>query len=315
MNTQPQLTGALSGLKILQPADLPQFKAALSAGQQQGFGYYFPYLLSYQRADRSAILYEYTAGSICVYRWRNKAQTQRLDLQLAPAPMQADAVQHCLQRANDFNTDYSAKILKIDAKDAPSIQRMDGLKLRPRKSQYLYAPSHFSDISSRPFRTLRRNIARARQHPLEIRPYQHTDLAGCQALLDKWQRYHRAHFDSRGGVATSRRILHQTSNFNAPDLIGEVIEIEGRIVAFSFGGEIRPGAAAFLEAKSDFEITGLSYLQRYSFMSKLTAYDTINDGPDVGRSGLARLKNSLRPCAWHEEFQARQTRATSRGTG
>ena len=92
----------------------------------------------------------------------------------------------------------------------------------------------------------------------------------------------------------------------APTLEGEVILLDGDVIAFSLGGELRPGLGIFAEAKSDHGYSGLSVYQRYRFMSTRSHWTLINDGPDVGREGLAQLKNRLRPVGFHQEYSARQ---------
>lgn len=56
----------------------------------------------------------------------------------------------------------------------------------------------------------------------------------------------------------------------------------------------------------DAGLPGLSYYQRHHFLLTLggQGIETVNDGPDVGRAGLAQLKNSLRPVAMHTEYRA-----------
>ena len=82
--------------------------------------------------------------------------------------------------------------------------------------------------------------------------------------------------------------------------------LNGRLSAFAFGGEIRPGVGCFFEAKADTEVAGLSYFQRYSFLEKLQEFQVVNDGSDVGRAGLRQLKNSLRPVEMQVEYRATQ---------
>ncbi len=53
--TFPPLSGALEGLRLLEPTGLPRYKAAVERGEQLGFGYYCAYLLTNDfNGDRSA---------------------------------------------------------------------------------------------------------------------------------------------------------------------------------------------------------------------------------------------------------------------
>ena len=179
--------------------------------------------------------------------------------------------------------------------------------MRERRSQYLYAPDAFADISGRKFRTMRRNMSKVVSlGNVEVLPYAEEHTEPCLQLLKKWRKHHRDTHGTMGGVGTTRRIINLAGKFRSPDIHGEVITIDNTLVGFAFGGEIRPGVGAFLEAKCDFNIQGLSYFQRFNFMSKLNHFELVNDGSDVGREGLRQLKNSLRPVDMHTEYRAWQ---------
>ena len=112
---QLEFAGALDGLKSLEVSDLPRYKRAVEAGQQLGWGYYFPYLLS-RNGKNSAVLVAEDAGSMCVFLWRLRDGVPKLDLLVAPTPMNVPVLERCLERANDFNGDLSARVLRVDAK-------------------------------------------------------------------------------------------------------------------------------------------------------------------------------------------------------
>ncbi|MBW2422300.1 MAG: DUF2156 domain-containing protein [Deltaproteobacteria bacterium] len=305
-----QLTGALDGLKVLDLSDLSRYKLAVDKGQQAGWGYYFPNLLTYNRPGRGAALIAEDGDSVCVYRWVRRNSGPRLDLLLAPTPMDARVLQRSLERANDFNGDFSARVLRLDAKDAAAAASLSDLHIREHKSQYLYSPQSFADISGRKYRTLRRNVQGVEALPdVEVLPYSELHAEGCRELLRRWSRRHRATHGTQGGVGTTGRALELPEKFTELDLRGEVVLIDGRLAAFAFGGEIRPGMGAFLDAKCDIEVQGLSYFHRYSFLSKLRHFELVNDGSDVGREGLRQLKNSLRPVGMHTEYRGTQLRA------
>ncbi len=305
-----EFDGALVGLHEISSNDLEKYKNAVELGLQNGFGYCFAGLLAYGQVNRNIVLLSEDEGSVCVFRLAVDNHKQRLDLLLAPAPMNVRVLKRCLERANEFNGDNSARILKIDEKDADAVSSIPALRVKTRKSQYLYAPENFKSLSGNKFRNVRRYVNKVQSlDGLEVLPYSEAYEEACIDLLRKWRTHHREAHGTKGGVGKTRRIIKSTALVQAPDLQGEVILIKNVVVGFAFGGEIRRGHAAFLEAKCDHTVPGLSYFQRYSFMSKLTHCQIINDGPDVGRAGLAQLKNSLRPVTMHIEYQAGQRSA------
>ena len=85
-----------------------------------------------------------------------------------------------------------------------------------------------------------------------------------------------------------------------------VVLVNGRVSAFAFGGEIRPGLGCSFDRRSDPEIRGLSYFSLRSFLLKLQDFDVVNDGSDAGRDGLRQIKDSFRPIEMHAEYRATQ---------
>ena len=306
--TEPQLTGALAGLKLLDSGDLSRYKHAVEAGEQNGWAYFFPSLMAFNRQGRSAILLAEDEGSMCVFRWTRRKSRQKLEIMLAPTPMNPAVLQRCIERVNEFNGDRSARVLRLDEKDVDAVAAVPGLIVRERKSQFLFAPETYADLGGRKFRTIRRNVTRIEALPgIEVVPFNSGHLDACQEMLRRWGKQHREAHGTAGGVGTSRRSINLSQILSAPDLFGEVVMIDGKLVAYAFGGEIRPGVGAFFDAKCEMEPQGLSFFHRYSFLSKQRQFDIINDGSDVGREGLRQLKNSLRPVGTHIEYRATQS--------
>ncbi len=305
--TVPQLSGALDGLKPLEISDLPRYKHAVENGQQMGWGYYFPYLLTYNRPERSAALLAEEDGSMCIFIWRQTESGPRLDLALAPTPMNVSVLERCLERANDFNGDYSARVLRIDAKDVDAVSSVRQLRVKQRRMQYLYAPKTYTELGGRKYQTIRRNVVRVEALPeIEVVPYTVSHAEACRELLRRWRRRHRQTSTTTGAVGMSRRGIELAGILSEKDLRGEVVLIDGRVSAFAFGGEIRPGLACSFDRRCDPDVRGLSYFHLRSFLLKLLDFEVVNDGSDAGRSGLRQLKDSFRPIDMHAEYRATQ---------
>jgi hypothetical protein len=301
------VTGACEGLEILDLPDLPRWKSALERGRESGYGCYFPFILAHQRPRRSTLLIAEDAGCLCVFIRRDRKRGSHLDLFLNPIPMDVGVARRCLDRANDFNRDRSARILRIDGNDAALAARVPGLSVRERRKQYLFAPHAYADLRGGKYETLRRHLARLRRLPdLEVVPWSDRFAGDCRALLLRWSERHRNTFGTSGGAGTSSRELDLADVLSAPDLTGEVVLLGGRLVAYCLGGEIRPGLGCFLDAKSDLDVAGLGYFQRYSFYTSHSEFDRINDGSDARRAGIRQLKDSLRPAAMHLEYSGEQ---------
>lgn len=312
----PHLSGALDGLKVLETSDLPRYKKAVENGQQMGWGYYFPYLLSYNRPQRSAALLAEEDGSMCIFIWHQTDSRTRLDLAVAPTPINVTVLHRCLERANDYNGDSSARVLRIDAKDVDAVSSVRHLRVRRRRMQYLYAPRTYTDLGGRKYQTIRRNVGRVESMPdVEVVPYAASHAEACQELLRRWRRRHRQTSVTKGAIGMSRRGIELTRILSDNDLRGEVVLVNGRLSAFAFGGEIRPGLGCSFDRRSDPEVRGLSYFSFRSLLLKLQDFDVVNDGSDAGRSGLRQLKDSFRPIGMHEEYRATQLKPGARLSG
>lgn len=303
----PRLAGALAGLGLLAERDLERYRAALQAGRQQGWGYYFPYLLSHNRPGRSAALWAEDGGSLCVFLWSLRRGRPHLDVYLAPLPMSAAVLSRCIERANDYNGDRSARVMRIDAGDAAAVGAVAGLTVRQRRLQYVYAPSSYGALRGKKFYTMRRHVAQVEAlADVEVVPYTPALADGCRDLLRRWRRHYSSLHASAGGTGTSKRAIELASRLPESALRGEVVLLDGRVAAFAFGGEIRPGVASIFDTRSDNGVRGLAYFHRYRFLSALVDYARVNDGSDTGRGGLRQFKDSFRPVEMLPEFRAAQ---------
>jgi hypothetical protein len=300
------LDAAPAGLRIAQPDDRDRYKAAVEAGKQMGWGYYFPYLLAHDKPGRQAMLLDEDGGSVCVYRWQTDGARSRLDLYLPPIPLDVGALRRCLERANDFNGDRSARVVRIDAKDTAAMSELP-LRIRERRQQYVFAPRTYADLSGTRCYTIRRKVALVERLPdVAVAPFAPAHADACRALLERWRSAHRQAHGTAGGAGVSRRMIDLAGTLPESDLRGEVVHVDGRLVSFAFGGEIRRGLASSVDRKCDNEVRGLSSFHFRSFLLGLRDFDLVNDGSDAGRPGLRQLKESFRPVEMHAEHQATQ---------
>ena len=302
-----ELEGSLSGLSQLSLADLPRYKEAVTAGEQQGWGYYFPYLLARHRPGRSAVLVGEESGSLCLFAWTVKDGRPRVDVYLAPTPIHPAALRRCLERANEFNGDRSARVLRIDAKDAPVVEEVPGLVVRRRRLQYVFAPGDYVDLGGTRYRTVRRKVNLLEGRPeVEVQPFTKEHVPACHQLLRRWKADHRETHGTAGGAGGSRRAIDLVGSLPERDLRGEVVLLDGELAGFALGGEIRPGLGCAYEKKCDNDVRGLTFFQFRSLLLSLRGFDRINDGSDTGREGLRQFKDSFRPVEMHAEYRATQ---------
>ena len=305
----PELRHALAGLKVLEAADFDRYRDALEAGRPMSWSYYFPLLLTKNKPGKSALLWEDDGGSICLYRWLLRRSRPRLDLYAAPLPLRPSTLARCFERINEFNGDRSGRCSRIDAEDAEVVSGMPGVRTARRKSQYLFAPADYAELAGKRFHTVRRNVQQVEKLPdVEVRPIRASDARSCHDLLLRWRAAHRAQHGGAGGFGLSKRAIDLVGVLPERLLRGEVVVIDGRLAAFSLGGELRPGLGCSFERKCDNGFRGLSFFQLRSLLLSLREYQLVNDGSDAGRPGLRQLKDSFRPVGMHVEYSAIQER-------
>ena len=220
--------------------------------------------------------------------------------------MDPGVLRRCIERANDFNRDRSARVLHIDDADQKAVAAAE-LSVVFRKEQYVFEPGCYFDLSGKSLSTVRRQFSRVAKLPdIEVRPYSQSDADDCQKLLAWWKSEHRRVHKTRGGVGTSRRLLELTAQLPNHVLGGQVVALDGKIVAFSLGGALRPGFACSIERKCINDVAGLGFFQFRHFLLGLEDFELVNDGSDADRPGLRQFKRSFRPVAMHKEFRARQ---------
>jgi hypothetical protein len=282
------------------------FAKSIESGKPTGSSYYYPGLLAYQRKNRRIILMDTDEGSVCIYRWQVKDGKPRLDLYLAPNPMNTAVLHRCLERANDFNADISARILRIDEKDVEAVTGA-GYRVHKRRQQYLFTPNYYADLSGSNLRTIRRNVANIDQMKnFEVRQYQQDDAEACTTLLKRWTHEHRKKQQTSGGYGYASRVIKLVGKLPEHVLTGQVVLKDGELVGYSFGGRIHSDLACYYDVKCDSQIRGLAYFLRRSFLLHMKEYPLVNDGSDGGRAGLQQIKQSFRPVAMHQEYQGHQ---------
>jgi hypothetical protein len=306
MQTAQTDSSVLDGLKRASIDDYADYSTALESSRPKGSSYYLPGLLAYQRPGRREILIEEDEGSICIYRWESKQGRSRLDVYLAPTPMNSAVLQRCIERSNEYNQDRSARILRIDADAASAVSSL-GLKVRKRREQYLFTPKKYSDLAGKELYTIRRNYSRIdKLNDVRVETFSPAHAENCHALLNRWRAEHRERHGSAGGYGSSKRIIDLAGKLPESALTGQVVLIEDRLVAFSFGGNIHSGMACSFERKCENQFNGLTYFQLRNFLLHLDSYSIVNDGSDAGRPGLKQLKDSFRPLEMHAEYRGYQ---------
>lgn len=297
-------TGNQAGLSKFVMADQQTFFSAMAECKQKSWLYFFPFLHSFSLAPNQSLLWERANNSICIYMLRSVSNVPRLRLYLPPFPFSSTALKSAEDRQRNFNGDSHIEIVWAEQCVGPELMQR-GYRMQYRESEYIYDGNLVRASAGGDFERLRRYVNRARRTPgLTIRNYGADDQAACLDLLARWRRQRTEQGINIDGYGYTRRCVENALEFKNGILRGEVIIVNEKLVAFSFGGLIRPNVESIFITISDHEFPGLGYLQRHSFM--LSAPDTkfFNNSSDADRSGLEQVKSSFRAVEINHLYRA-----------
>ena len=302
MLTVPDDLDELSRISL---SDQKTFVGAATASDQRSWLYYFPFLYGFAQGATQTLLWEVFDGAICLYYLRLREEVLYLDLFLPPYPFSAKALKHAQGRLRAFNERKTTRIMWVDDAQKDAVGEC-GFDFRAVEAEYIYDSEPIRAANGPEFYRLRRNLSKARRIPaLDIREYRETDVEPCLELLKAWRRHLQNDRDIEvSGFTYMRSCVEDALAFADGIIKGEVITINDRICAFSFGGGITPAYGSLYVAISDHGVTGLGYLQRHHLMMKLDGVRYFNDSSDVGRSGLADVKKSFNPIAMNTLYRA-----------
>jgi hypothetical protein len=293
-----------AGLSRLVIDDQETFVSAMIECRQKSWLYYFPFLYSFALGSAQTLLWEKVNGSICIYMLRPVNNVPRLRLYLPPFPMGCDALKSAEDRQRDFNGDSNCKIVWAEQSAGPELMQQ-GYRMEYRESEYIYDGNLVRTSAGGDFERLRRYVNRARRTPgLIIRKFTQDDQAACLDLLVRWRRLRTEQGINIDGYGYTRRCIENADKFKNGLLRGEVIIVNEKLVAFSFGGKITPNIESIFITISDHEVPGLGYLQRHSFMSNAPDTKFFNDSSDADRSGLEQVKSSFRAIEMNHLYRA-----------
>lgn len=292
------------GLSQLAMSDQETFVSAMADCKQKSWLYFFPFLQSFSLSPNQKLLWEKVSGSICIYMLRSINDVPRLRLYLPPFPFSVEALKSAEDRQRSFNADGNCEIVWAEQLVGPELMRL-GYRMQYRESEYIYDGDLVRASIGGEFERLRRYVNRARRTPgLTIRNYEQGDQAACLDLLVRWRRERTSQGINIDGYGYTRRCVENAFEFKDGLLRGEVIIVNEKLVAFSFGGLISPNIESIFLTISDHEFPGLGYLQRHSFMSNAPSTKLFNDSSDADRSGLEQVKSSFRPVEMNHLYRA-----------
>ncbi len=262
--------------------------------------YFPPFLCAFSLAPNRIVCVDEIAGSTCLFVQRPEG----VDLLLPPVPCDADTLKRVIDKLASHQGGRLPRILWLDACDAKYVDTGQ-FALRDKDAEYVYDPAQIVAARGRRFRDVRKRVRRfERAHESRFRVLTAWDVPDCFALLKYWRRRQGRRHPFLLDWGYTRAALEQFHFWSEDVLWGWCVEVAGQIEAFALSGKMQSDLAHFFVAKTNPDLSDLSYFLRWRVYGELSAYRRVNDAGDLGLSGLRQFKQKFRPVDQRRVFSA-----------
>ncbi|TLY24481.1 MAG: DUF2156 domain-containing protein [Nitrospirae bacterium] len=287
-------------------ADRPRFEDALAAHAVSGdplAAYSFPFHLVWQGLLR----YEWTEleGHLCLFACNQDGSF------LALPPIGPDPCGPAMAKAFELLSKRNRTPALTRIENAPESLaarcREKGYRVAPKGPDYVYRRAELVALRGNRYKSQRvaYNHCVAHAHLL-YRPFRPDDAGACLALFQQWRQ--GVKYDGASDLAThlaaDAEHAHRNGLTHAADsgLIGRVVEVEGRIAAYTFGYPLNATTFCILFEIADRHVKGLGAYIFREFCRELESYELINTMDDSGVEGLRRAKFTYHPLRLVESY-------------
>ncbi|MBR6437576.1 MAG: DUF2156 domain-containing protein [Bacteroidales bacterium] len=171
------------------------------------------------------------------------------------------------------------------------------ISVEPIRNQYdyIYRRTDLATLHGKHLNAKRNHIHRFRaEHPdFEYRPLTPELFDECRRLTEIWQEDKNVNVS----ITAERRVMETIfSNWDALDMIGGSIFVDGRMVAFTYGAAVTKDTFDVCVEKADRHVEGAFAIINQQFAEHLPEqYIYFNREEDMGIPGLRQAKLSYHP--------------------
>ena len=225
------------------------------------------------------------------------------------------------------------EILEQANREAAGVSRIEGIEesalplfgetgfsIERSESEYLYSLSALAGLRGDDYRSQRWAINRcAKSIPFRIRPFERADLVPSLQLYTRWA----IHRQKTAGGAAERRLLRDSLFYHRRlmmdhermGLWGRVLESEGRVLAYTFGGPVSADTFCVFAEIADRRVPGLAQtlFRELCREAEKEGFRWLNAMGDSGLPALRRAKLAYRPAKELPVFTAAKKQMELRG--
>lgn len=175
-------------------------------------------------------------------------------------------------------------------------------------ADYVYLAEKLIALSGRKLHSKKNHLnAFHKLYPqAEYLPITNDLIPACRKELESWYAMRSEDLQNDPFIGYERAAIHEVfDNYEAFQLKGGVIRIDGRVVAFTFGEALNTDTAVIHVEKADPNVRGAYPAINQGFVEHVWSNMTyINREEDMGLPGLRKAKESYKPEKMIEKFNA-----------
>jgi hypothetical protein len=208
-------------------------------------------------------------------------------------------INHCFERMNKVNP-RTARIENVEQSQLAWFG--SNFKAHVKTQEYVYLKDDLIDLKGHAYKSQRHDIHHFQaNHQALFRPYEDKDARSCFSLYEHWAKNrHDKHEDEvYRQMLEENRIVHELALFfyKQLGLVGYVVEVDQKIVAYSFGYSLNSQIFCVLLEITNVSSSGLSafIFNRVCADDKQRQHALINTMDDFGIPYVAASKQAYHP--------------------
>ena len=170
---------------------------------------------------------------------------------------------------------------------------------------YIYLRQNLAELQGKNYQPKRNHVNKFRkEYSYSYQPLSLENISACLQFESEWCIKHG--YIENENIRNERRALtYALHHFDELGLVGAVLYVEGKIVAFTFGAPINYNTFGVHYEKADISIDGAYSAINQEFASRLPEnFVYLNREEDLGITGLRKAKLSYHPISLLEKTRA-----------
>lgn len=171
---------------------------------------------------------------------------------------------------------------------------------------YIYSVSKMATLSGKKYHSKRNHIKRFMDNDWSYEPITSENIAECLAMSKDWCRENDCSND-KSKSNEYQAIQHAINHFETLELIGGVLRVSSKVVAYTIGERLNSDTIIIHIEKAFTDIQGAYPAINQLFIQSVEAdYTYVNREEDLGVEGLRKAKLSYKPEILLEKYVAVQ---------